>query len=838
MTPATTGLRRTPIALAVTALLTSGYTATAIAQESAASLYDEITVTARKREENIQDIPVAVSAVTASQIEDLNIQDLSEVSKLTAGLVFDNEFGRGSNRPVIRGQANILGDSGVSYFIDGVYINGSIADYDLNDIERIEVVKGPQSALYGRNTYSGAINIITKSPGDSFTTDLRYMLSDDDENMISASMRGPIIADTLAGGLTYRYYKLDEPWVNTFDGSRIGSFESTSVSGVLDFTPNDRLNVRLRGYYSERDDGQPPLFAQDSSFNNCFEDNGSLYGGLGRYYCGTVRPGEINTDYTIQAPDTREETESVQTSLVIDYEINDAWSFTSITGYNKTDDVQIIDGDYSPTSFQLANFTPNGFPFAGFPVPPFDYAYAGDIVDFTFANWTEYDDISQELRFEFSGERFSGLFGAYYFDSSSNSRDIRELPASAAGTAAANCGAEFGRMQGVCAANPVCGSIVPFFGPVIEVPRDRNVTDIENIALFGQLEFSLSDAVTATVEARYQEEEVSRVGIVQDLGSPADPAVISNKTFDSFSPRATLQWDLSDDSMVYGVIATGTKPGGFNGTVAIEAGLPSFDEEDVVSLEIGSKNTLADGQLIANVAAFFNQVDGYQLTQNARSGANTVSATVNAGDADVMGVEVELLARPQNAEGLTFTVNYAWTDTEFTSGLDQNQGVLNDAADDGLINCSLGFALPEFPGQSCSTNPGADNNPPAFGSIAGNQIPRTAEHMFFADAELRRPLGNGDWEWFTGINFSYESSKYAQVHNLAETGAATIVNARLGFLNGRYAVNLWGKNITNEDASPLVLRYADANGSFRRSFVGTLRREAHYGITVDIGFGQ
>ncbi len=76
------------------------------------------------------------------------------------------------------------------------------------------------------------------------------------------------------------------------------------------------------------------------------------------------------------------------------------------------------------------------------------------------------------------------------------------------------------------------------------------------------------------------------------------------------------------------------------------------------------------------------------------------------------------------------------------------------------------------------------------------------------------------------------------MHNLAETGSATIVNARLGFLNGRYAVNFWGKNITDEDASPLVLRYADANGSFRRSFVGTLRREAHYGITVDVGFGQ
>lgn len=799
-----------------------------VAQDGANAL-DEIIVSARKREESIQDIPVAVTAVTATQIEELNLQGLSEISKLTAGLVFDNEFGRGSDRPVIRGQANILGDSGVAYFIDGVYITGSIADYDLNDIERIEVVKGPQSALYGRNTYSGAINIITKSPGDSFSTDLRYMISDDDEQMLSASVRGPILGDTLSGSLTYRKYDLDGPWTNTFDGSDIGIFESESVSGVLHFTPTDRLDIRLRGYYSERHDGQPPLFAQPASNNNCFEDDGSLYQGLGRYFCGEVRPGVINTDWTVQAPDAREETETVQTSLGITYDLSDSLSVTSVTGYNKRDDVQITDGDYAPTSFQVANFTPNGFPFAGFPVPPFSYGYVGSIVDFTFANWTEYDDFSQELRLNFQGDGISGLFGLYYYDSTSNSRDIRDLPAAAAGIAGANFGAEFGRMQGVCAANPICGSIVPFFGPTITVPRDRNEFDIQNVAMFGLLEFSLTDRMTATLEGRYQGEEIRRVAVVQDLGSPADPAIISRASFDAFTPRATLQYDVSDESMVYGVVATGTKPGGFNGTVAIEAGLPSFDEEDVTSFEIGSKNSLLDGQLVANASAFFNEVEGYQLTQNARSGANTVSATVNAGDADIVGLEVELQARPDAVDGLTLTLNYAYTDAEFTKGRDENQGVLNDVADDGLINCSTGEEFDDGDPTNCTAS--------LFGSIVGNRIPRTAENQLFADVELRRPLGSGDWEWFAGANVSYESSKYAQVHNLAETGDTTIVNARLGFQNDRMAINIWGKNITDEDSTPLVLRYADGADSFKRSFVGTLRREPHYGLTIDVGFG-
>ena len=821
--------------LSAAAPLLGATTAFAQTPGSAATL-DEIVVLARKRSESIQEVPVAVTAVSASQIQAMDLQGLEDISKLTAGLVFDNEFGRDSNRPVIRGQANILGDSGVSYFIDGVYIEGSIADYDLNDVERIEIVKGPQSALYGRNTYSGAINIITKSPGDAPSADVRVTASEDGELEISAAVRGPLLDDRLSGGLAYRRYELDGAWTNEFDGSDIGVQESESVSGVLAFTPTDSLNVRLRAYYNSLDDGQPALFHQSALDNNCFADNGSLYNGLGRYYCGTIMPGSVNTDYSLQVPGARDEVESLQTSLSINYDINDAWSFTSISGYNKEDDLSLTDGDYQPTRFQTANFTPNLFP-APF-ISPVAFAFAGSVVDFTFAGFQEYQDFSQELRFQFEGDRFSALFGAYYLDAQSDSWDVRTLPPGAQDTIDANLDAETARLQtDVCGPNPGCFFVVPFVGP-LDVPRDRSETDIENIALFGLVEFQVSDAVGVTLEARYQEEKISRLGVIQNLGGPVELEVNASETFSSFSPRGTVQWDLSDDNMLYGVIATGTKPGGFNGTVAIEAGVPTFEEEDVTSFELGSKNVFADGSVTANFALFFNQIEGYQLTQNVRSGANTQSATVNAGDADIFGFEAEVAARPSSVDGLTLTFNYAYTDSEFTKGFDQNQGVLDDVADDGLVNCSLGFALPEFMGQNCSTNAGASNNPPAFGSIAGNQIPRTAEHQVYADVELRRGLGQGDWEWFVGANVQYESSKYSQVHNLIETGDTTLVNARLGFVNDRYTINVFGRNLTGEDASPLVLRYADAAQAFRRSFVGTLRRDTYFGVTAAVSFGR
>lgn len=788
--------------------------------EAAESSIEEVLVTARKLEEGLQDTPVAVTAVTAAQIERLGIKSLADVSKLTAGLLFDSEFARGSNRPVIRGQANILGDSGVSYFIDGVYISGSIDDYDLNDVERIEVVKGPQSALYGRNTYSGAINIITRSPGDEFGGRVSVEAAGDEQYEVSASVSGPL-GDTLSGGLTVRHFELGGPFTNKFDGSDIGIQESQSISGVLEMSPNDQLSIRARAYYAERDDGQPAMTVTRYFDNNCFTDNGTLYGGAGRYFCGEVKPGDVDTDWTVQAPEAEDTDENLQVSLRVDYDINETLSFTSITGYNDRQETFVIDGDYLPTSFHVSNFTPNGFPFGGFADgPPFLYAYVGAMTDFTFASATDTESWSQEVQLRFTSERVSGLVGAYYFDQDRTSRDIREVSEAQQGIAQGNWLREFLRMQGVCAASFLCESMAPFFGSTIVVPRDVNEIGIENTAVFGMVSFDLAENLGLSLEARYQDENIDQVAVVQDLGMPADPPVEAEASFDGFLPRVTIDWRPSPNHLIYAAYAQGTKPGGFNSTVAIEAGLPTYDEEDVDSFEIGAKNVLADGQVVANLAFFINEVEGYQLTQNVQSGQNTTSATVNAGDADILGLEAEFVVRPQAMEGLTMTLNYAWADAEFDRGLDQNEGVLVDVADDGMINCSTGDQFPDI--DACTS---------AFGDISGKRVPRTAEHQLYADVEVRRPLGADGWEWYIGADYAYESSKFAQVHNYAKTGDTSLVNARVGVANDRYSVRVWGRNLTGEDSAYAILRYAEPE-AFRRNFGAAHRRDTWFGVTL------
>ena len=660
--------------------------ATAIAQTA----LEEIVVTARKQAESIQSVPVAITAVSAETIKDLGIKDLADISKITAGLIFDNEFSRAGNRPVIRGQGNIQGSSGVSYFIDGVYISGSIAAYDLNDVERIEIIKGPQSALYGRNTYSGAINIITKSPGDELSGDVKVEAAEDDQFEVSGTLRGPIIDGKVAGGITARYYTLGGAFNNTFDNTPIGKQESRSVSGVLQFTPTDALDIRLRAYYSELEDGQPPIFSTDPDDNNCFFDNGSLYAGAGRYYCGVIKALPINSDWRVQAPDAVQANDDMNTSLNIRWKVNDRLTVASVTGYNDTEETFITEADYGPTAFQAAAFF--GFPVVAGP-PPWTFFVSGNMIDFTFASNIKTKDISEELRFEYDGDRVDFIVGGYYFDQEETNRDVRELPPGAAGIAVANFSARRAEQTAWCTASPTCVFITPLFGPTIVVPRNVTSYDITNTAVFGLVSFDVTDAVNITAEARYQEEKIHQHVVLQNLGSapnPADP-VEAKATYDSFLPRVTVDWQLTPDNMVYALYAEGTKPGGFNSATAIQAGLPNYEEEEVQSIEFGSKNVMADGQLVLNLALYFNQIDGYQLTQNARNNqGNTTSAIINAGDAEVLGGEVEISYRPAAVKGLAFTLNYAYNDSEFVRGEDENQGLLEDIADDGLNNCSLG----------------------------------------------------------------------------------------------------------------------------------------------------
>lgn len=806
--------------------------APAMAQVAPAPAVDEdpslIIVTARKREETLQNVPTTVAVATAASIDRLGLDNLTDIAKTTPGLVFDDTFGRDANRPVIRGQANILGQSGVAYFIDGVYYSGSLADYDVDTIERIEVVKGPQSALYGRNTYSGAINLISKRPGDRWTGRVQADISDTRRYELTASLRGPI-GEGLGIALGGRLFDNAGEFRNQFDGSRIGKQQSYSGFGLLQYDNGGAFRASLRANYNVVDDGQPAIFALSANANNCFPDNGALYRGQGRYYCGVIQPQQINSDYRrqfVNAEDVGLESKTLNAAYRMDFDLSDRVTLTSLTGYNRRVADTQIDGDYSGNSFQMVIFAYGATGPAPAPVTPprtLRYtAFATSVQDFTFSNHQKTEDWSQELRLAYEGDRVKLLVGGYYFDQSDDARDTRVLPSDALTRAQANASAA---TAALCAALPACGIFTPITVTAANLPESRNTNnfDVTNKAVFGSATFDITDALSISAEGRYAEEKIRQATQTFSNGQTAPAPRVVEATFKEFTPRFTLSWQAARDHLIYGIYAEGQKPGGFNSNQAITAGFPTFDPEDNKAFEIGSKNSFLDGRLIANLALYRTKISGYQITQNVSVPPNQVSLTRNGGDARISGAELELILRPDR--NFTLTANYAYTNAKFTAGSDENLGLIADVSDDGLVNCSTGDEFPAISG--CQSR---------YASIKGKRIPRAPAHTVFVDADYHRPIGSGDWQFFMGSNVNLVSSSYAQVLNLAETGGSVVVDARIGVQNDRFKIMAYVKNLFDEDAIAQIIRYADANADLRRNFIAGLRPGRRFGVTFTAGF--
>ncbi|MCA3255999.1 MAG: TonB-dependent receptor plug domain-containing protein, partial [Alphaproteobacteria bacterium] len=252
----------------------------AAAQEAQAAAeagpLEEIVVTARKTSERLSDAPVSVSALSANRIQELGLQSIDDFAKQATGISFSQAFGRSTDRPVIRGQSNVLAgvqagvETGAAYFVDGVYYQGDIQGFDPESIERVEIIKGPQSALYGRNTYAGAINYITKDPTDSFTGSVRATAAEYAEYQLAGSVSGPIAGEKLGFRAGGRYYTYGGQYTNQLTGKKVGDEQSTSGYLTLVFKPVDDFKMRSRVSYQHDDDGPLAIFLQGAADNNCY----------------------------------------------------------------------------------------------------------------------------------------------------------------------------------------------------------------------------------------------------------------------------------------------------------------------------------------------------------------------------------------------------------------------------------------------------------------------------------------------------------------------------------------------------------------------------------------
>ena len=219
---------------------------------------EEIIVTARKRAEKLQDVPISITAFTADAIEQRGIESVYDIARLTPNLSFNQTYGRTFDRPVIRGMSQILGERTVSFVVDGVYIAGNITGADLDDVESVEVLKGPQATNFGRSSLAGVISYRTTQPSNEFKGKASISLGDDGYYEAAANISGPLLGDTLSFKLGGRFYEYDGRYTGlSSDGRKptFGAEQTKRVSGTLRWAPSDEFDVTVRAFAAQNSDG-------------------------------------------------------------------------------------------------------------------------------------------------------------------------------------------------------------------------------------------------------------------------------------------------------------------------------------------------------------------------------------------------------------------------------------------------------------------------------------------------------------------------------------------------------------------------------------------------------
>lgn len=708
----TTNLRRsTRIAIAVSLAL--GSTA------ATAQMLEEVYVSARKVDERLLEVPVSISAFNSAALEATNSHDIYDLTQLTPGFSFErlNRYGvqGGVGRPVIRGMSNVLGEGNASVFVDGILFSDSILAFPFDIVERVEIIKGPQAALLGRGTFSGAINLITKRGTNEPEQKVSMRVADYDEYEANVLLRGPIAKDRAFFMLHGRYYTFGGMYDNTLDGKRVGDEESTDFNASLEFR-GDLFSALLGAGYSEVNDGMAAITLQDRFANNCHLDS------LRQYYCGAVMEQDSTTlDRVDLQGDDGLNRDSVRLSAQL------AWDFSPArlvfnAGYFDTD----IEYGYDSTYQGGHAIAPTTVPDApGFVRSATDPVRTGSVQRNEVSDRQEW---STELRLQSPEERkVRWLIGGYYYKSR---RDLEE--------------------RHFLASAPTV-----LFGE----------TRVNNQAVFGSLGFDLTDRWDLTFEARYAEDTIGNLKTVPSV-------VLIEKDFTSFTPRITTSFKVTPDSMLYLSYAEGNKPGVVNADPRFPPDIQFADEEESKNYEIGTKNSLMDGRLLLNAAAYFIDWKKQQLTTTFFfPTGGTQSYIINAGETEVKGLEVELQGRLTDAVTAGATLSY--TDAEFKVLEDPEAGQL-------------------------------------FGdtSLKGNTPPGVPKYQASAFVRVGFALGSS-LEGYVRADGSYTSKKYDQVFNLAHTGTQELLNLTFGMEGERWSGALWVKNVTDDRTPSSVTRYVD-----------------------------
>jgi len=742
-------LGRINVGLTVSLLLAS---APAIAQSEdkteSTGMLEEIVVTAQKRVETLQDVPISIVALSGDTIQELNIYKMEDLQLKVPNLqmtesgistqIYIRGIGSGNNQSF---------EQSVGMYVDGIYYGrAQLIRQPIFDIERVEVLRGPQGILFGKNSIAGAVAYTTAQPSGEFSSYLRAEYDwDHNATLLEGMVNGG--SDTLAARISVRKFD-DDGWIyNVFEDRDEPSRDDFAIRGQLRWEPTINLDMNLKIEHQE--------FNTKGRQLEIIEDNPAIPGSPipGATYAQIlaalghplgIPEAELNNRRSADGGDFSEnEVNNVTFSL------NYAWgnnTLTAITGWMEYEYSDLCDCDYT-----------------GAPV-------------FTVPLDEEYEQFSQEIRLASpGGATLDWLVGVFYQDSDLDFSDAIRVPQ-----------------------NSVLGLLDPALGFILNTQAARSFNQTSELfAAFGQATWNFNDNWALTVGARWTTEEkiaLKQVNI-QDLETGANvpdfpdslaPAVYfgafdiwseqmlghnvnGKRTEDAFLPLLRMEWRPNDSSMWYVSGSSGFKAGGFdarsNNIFSFE-----FENEDATTYEFGGKFSYWDGRAETNFALYLTNYDDLQISQfDGTLGFNVG----NVKDTRVQGIEVD--GRLLITDGLTWTYALAYLDHEykdFENANCYNGEVPNGDVVDGVALCSR----------------------------TGQSGQYTPEFTAYTSLDWIVPISsNWDLRLKGDLSYTDEQNVHVNLDPKYVIDAFTIIDLRVSVANENWDLALLGKNVTNED---------------------------------------
>jgi iron complex outermembrane recepter protein len=550
-----------------------------------------VIVTARKIRETLQETPISITAFTAATLERTGSSTINDIALRTPGLQYGNfgdiKLSPTSLRGVIGGAGSAGADPAVGYYVDEVFVGqGAGASLDLYDVERVEILRGPQGTLFGRNTIAGVISITTKKPSDTFEASVSGTYGNYAYTRIAGSVSGPLIPDLLSGKISAVYNQRDGTSNNVLLNRDVNTIGNWTARGQLLFNFSAQTNLTLSAEYQEVD--QEPLVFETLSYNNLAT--------LPQLLTAFNLPRNLDPfDRKVQS-DTITEERVKATTLTGTFKTQlGAIGVTNILSYHQHDYYSRTDTDRSALKF----------------------IYDGDPESV----WR----FSEELRLDFKTGPINWLVGGYYYRQNSQNLSFVEIGSDAASA--------FG--------DP---SLAGFQA------GSNGEVDTTSYAGFANATWQITPKFDVSIGGRYTSErkaiDYAQSDPLSLLGGSF--AVVAKNSFSQFTPNMNIRHRFSSDVLGYATISKGFKSGGFNDALGDANGI-AFGPETLINYEAGLKTKLFDRRLTANVAIFYMDWSNIQITQDNPNTPVFDSIITNAGAAHSQGIELELTARPTNA---------------------------------------------------------------------------------------------------------------------------------------------------------------------------------------------